>query len=510
MVDGTMFHRPSLIVHPSSIFSLSKDLSTPMSTIPTPAGEIEPKPWQTGLAPVYIGIFLWIGFFDQIGRNSLPIGSLGGSLLGLAIGGPLAYLCLFRSSALWGHRSKQGLDGLASATFGASGSKFVPGLLLGFAQVILFSVALGYAVEMTFQGLVMGGLIDLRAIRPTQVDRGIFRSPLYLATALFWAIATALVSLRFTRWIGYLMQFFPIFPAVILGGAMLFNLNGLKTFNPTSPRVPDLPSIQLAALMSLQWVFAFSSLAGVMGADWGLGSSTARDVRLGGWVGMAFAPVIVSIIALVSIAGYQGSKTGPRSVEANPIFRSQALAIEAPSYTFRAVITGAFPGRLGALMLIIFGLGSLAPAVYASFAFGLRFKALGPGISRLTWTMMGTCTAWLLVVGGWFERTEVTFNILGAVFAPVAGAFAADYRRTRGVWPGPRQGINPAGLLAWGIGLAIGLAPTIGQALGHERLAGFQPAAPLAFLASYLTYEILGILRFESARMPEPISDLSS
>jgi cytosine permease len=486
-----------------------------MSTIPTPAGEIEPRPWQTGLAPVYIGIFLWIAFFDQIGRKSLPLGSLGGSLLGLAVGGPLAYLCLFRSSALWGHRSKQGLDSLATATFGVSGAKVVPGLLLGIAQVILFAVAVGYAVELTFQGLVLSGLVDPRAVRPTQLGRTFLKPPLYLATALFWAVATALVSLKFTRWIGYLMQYFPIFPAVMLGGAMLWTLSGLKTFNPITPLAPDSASIRLAFLISLQWVFAFSSMAGVMGADWGLGSLTARDIRLGGWIGMAFAPAIVSIIALVSIAGYQGSKTGPRTADGTPIYRPQtpniatvgespSPGLDAPAFTFRAVMTGAFPNRVGAIILATFGLGSLAPAVYASFAFGLRFKGLGPGISRLTWTMMGTCTAWLLIVGGWFDRTEVAFNILGAAFAPVAGAFAADYRRTKGQWPGPRKGINPAGLLAWGVGLAVGLAPTIGQVFGARSLAEFQPAAPLAFLASYLTYEILAMIRFESGKAESP------
>ncbi len=489
-----------------------------MSTISKPAEAIVPKPWQTGLAPVYIGIFLWIAFFDQIGRKALPLGALGGAFLGVFVAGPLAYLFLFRSSALWGHRSGKPLDVLATATFGVSGAKVVPGFLLGVAQVILFAVAVGYAVELTFQGLILGGLIDPRSVKAGSGSGAFTRSPLYLATVLFWAVATALVSMRFTRWIGYLMQFFPIFPALMLGGAMIATLNGLRTFQPINLLPPSTNPNLPTFLLTLQWVFAFSSMAGVMGADWGLGSLTLRDVKLGGWVGMAFAPSIVAILALIAVAGFEGSKMAPKMTEEKPVYRPQGPSIEAagvsflnppspglevPAYSFRGVMTGAFPGRLGALILVTFGLGSLAPAVYASFAFGNRFKELGPGISRFAWTMMGTAAAWLIVVGGWYDRTETIFNILGAVFAPVAGAFAADYRRHKGQWPGPRTGTNPAGLLAWGVGLTVGLCPTIGQTFGADRLTNVQPAAILAFLASYLTYEVLAMIRFESKPVPE-------
>jgi cytosine permease len=484
-----------------------------MSTIPQPNSAIVPKPWQTGVAPVYIGIFLWIAFFDQIGRKVLPMAGLVPAFLGVIVGGPLAYFCLFRSSASWGHRAGKSLDDLASATFGVSGAKIVPGLMLGVAQVVLFALAVGYAVELSFQGLILAGFVDSQAIQPSRLGGPVGRSPIFLATALFWAIATALVSLRFTRWIGYLMQFFPIFPAVMLGGAMIFTLNGLKTFHPTGLNPPDLASSKEAFLLTLQWVFAFTALAGVMGTDWGIGSVTLRDVRLGGWVGIGFAPAIVAILALIAVAGYQGSREAKATPERQPIQQSvislsappslpSANGLGAPSYTFRALMLGAFPDRLGALILATFGLGSLAPAVYASFAFGNRFKELGPGLSRLTWTMLGTCLAWLMVVAGWMERSEAVFNVFGAIFAPVAGAFAADYRRQKGSWAGARNGVNPAGLLAWGVGLGVGLCPTIGQSLGSDRLLNVQPAALLAFVASYLTYEFLGLIRCESKTVP--------
>ena len=484
-----------------------------MSTIPQPGTEVEPRSWQTGVAPVYIGMFLWIAFFDQLGRRALPVGGLGWSLLGAAAAGPLCYLLLFRLPATWGHRVGKPLDVVASSTFGARGVSLVPGFLIGIAQVILFAVAVGYAIELTFQGLVMTGMIEPRMLRPTQIGGSSIKSPLYLATALFWAVATALVSLRFVRWIAYLMQFFPIFPALMIGGAMMATLTGLRSFQPTgfdplapSVLVPESEGHLRAFLLTLQWVFAFSAMSGVMGADWGSGSISSRDVRIGGWVGIALAPAIVSALALIAVAGYQGSKSEQRMFEESRFTRpsigdlsSTPPGLDAPPYTFRALLNGGFDRRVGGVMLLTFGLASLAPAVYSSFVFGLQFKTLGPGISRLTWTMLGTSTAWLLIVGGWFDRTEIAFNILGAAFAPVAGAMAADYVRHRGQWPGPRWGFNPAGLIAWAVGLGVGLAPTIARPLGYDRIARLQPAALMAFVAAFLVYELLALVRLESA-----------
>ncbi len=491
-----------------------------MSTIPQAGSVVERKPWQTGLAPVYIGTFLWIAFFDQLGRRALPIGGLLPAMLGAAVAGPLAYLLMFRPSGLWGQSAHKPLKEIATSTFGVNGALLMPGLLIGIAQVFLFAVGVGYAVELTFQGLMSVGLVGPGALRPARIGGATLKSPLYLTTALVWAVVTALISLRFTRWIAYLMQFFPIFPAVAIGGAMMAMMLGLREFRPSGVD-PVLPAVVLPAreaslqafLLTLQWVFAFSAMGGLMGADWGSASLDSKDVKVGGWVGIGLAPVIISSLALIAVAGYQGSKEVERPGD-SPLMNQTTIqdvvqsgqhapvgsppGLDAPPFTFRAVANGGFGRYIGGVMLLVFGLASLAPAVYSSFTFGLQFKALGPGISRLTWTMLGTCAAWLLIVGGWFERTELIFNLLGAIFAPAAGAIAADFRRQKGKWPGPRAGINPAGLIAWAVGLAVGLTPTVAQAVGSNRLAGLRPAALGAFVAAFLVYELLALVRLES------------
>ncbi len=503
-----------------------------MSTAPGAPASVEPKPWQTGLAPVYIGVFLWIAFSDRLGRRALPVGGLGWAMLGALAAGPLAYALLFRVPATWGWKTGRRLDAVAAGTFGVRGAPLVPGLLMAMGQVVLFAVAVGYAVDLTFDGLVAGRMVDPRALRPVQVGGATLRSPLVLATSLAWAIITGLVSFRFTRWIAALMQYFPLFPALLLGVAMVGTLTGLRNFRPTGvdPLDPGLvlaprEGAILAFLLTFQWVFGFAALAGVAGVDWGAGSVALRDVRAGGWVGFGLAPVVVAALALLAVAGHQGSlaaaqpfsfeppKTyarrppsgstigdlpGRPGGEAPASSASPVPGPDAPPFTLRAVLVGGFDRRVGFAMLLIFGLASLAPAIYASFGFGRRFSAMGPGVAPLAWTLLGATAGWLLIVGGWAGRPEDVFNVLGAAFAPVSGAMAADYALRRGRWPGPRRGVNPPGLIAWALGLAVGLVPTVARALGSARPDRFQPAALGAFAVAFLAYALLALARLES------------
>ena len=258
---------------------------------------------------------------------------------------------------------------------------------------------------------------------------------------------------------------------------MLAMLGGLKDYRPsgvdpsTSAVVPVLEGSWLAFQLTLQWVFAYAALGSVVGVDWGAGSISEKDVRIGGWLGVGLAPAIVATLALIAIAGHRGSVEARDATDPSPRARStiQELpgaptATEAPANTFRAVLAGGFDPRVSCVMLLVFGLASLAPACYAAFVFGEQFKAIGPGLPRFAWSMMGTATAWFLIVGGWSDRPEAIFGLMGAAFSPVAGCLLADFRRHQGRPPVPRTGLNPAGMLAWAVGLAVGLAPILARA----------------------------------------------
>ena len=110
-------------------------------------------------------------------------------------------------------------------------------------------------------------------------------------------------------------------------------------------------------------------------------------------------------------------------------------------------------------------------------------------------------SAWFLVVGGWHERTAAVFTVLGALYAPIAGAMVADASRQRRTdWPGPRSGTSKAGLLAWAAGSAVGLIPVVARTLGLEALGRFTPAALFAFVTAFVVYRLAAALGLEPAR----------
>jgi hypothetical protein len=150
-------------------------------------------------------------------------------------------------------------------------------------------------------------------------------------------------------------------------------------------------------------------------------------------------------------------------------------------------------GRLACAILLVFGLASLAPTTYSSFVVGRRLSAAWPRLSPVRWSLLGSTAAWLLILANVPAKLDDVFSVMGAVFAPMAGAMAADYVRHRGRWPGARRGVNQVGLVAWVLGLAVGLIPIIGRAWGQADWARVQPAAVLGCLAAFAAYFVLAL-----------------
>ena len=70
------------------------------------------------------------------------------------------------------------------------------------------------------------------------------------------------------------------------------------------------------------------------------------------------------------------------------------------------------------------------------------------------------------------------FSVIGALLAPVAGAMAADYVRSKGRWPGARRGVNIAGYGAWVVGVVVGLSPYLARLNRGSRLFQFDFRVP--------------------------------
>src|SRR4051812_33083466 len=158
---------------------------------PTP---IAHRSWHSTTAPKYIGLFLWVVFFDQLGRRTLAPGGLMPSLLGVLVAGLLCYLFLYHVPAMWGFRTGRPLTTLGTSTFGVSGSPWLTGVLMGLAQVAWFAVATSYAVDLTFDGLVSCRLMSPESLRPIELGGLRLPSLLYLVTALTWSFASAMVG----------------------------------------------------------------------------------------------------------------------------------------------------------------------------------------------------------------------------------------------------------------------------------------------------------------------------
>lgn len=521
--------------------------ASPGSDLPAPlrnALEAEPpgrKPWQYGIAPHYISLFLWVVFFDQLARRTLAIGGLGLSVSGAATAGLLGYLFLFYPTAMLGLKTGRPLAVVASSTFGARGSAWVPGVLLGVGQVVWFAVATGFAVDFCLRGLATAGLIDPAALRPIGWRGWWFPSPIFLVTAAAWCAAIAPVGHVFVRWIGALMQVFPVVLAAMLAGTMMWALSGLFSgvavpfplaYDPRTAE-PIVRGGPRAFATMIQLVFGFTATAGLLAVDWGAASREARDVRLGGLIGVGFTPAIVATLALMSIAVAAGRGPGfeavvraqqhmvstvarPRvsaNVDPTEILAAQRQEARAElrrvgdwRMTYGHVLEASLDRRLGGAMLILFGLGSMAPAVYAAWSYGQRFSAVFRRVSRWRWTFLGALAGFLIIATGVTSHLEEIFTVMGAAFAPVVGAIAADATLHRRGWPGPRRGVNVPGFAAWLVGLGVGLVPLLGRLHRPWRFQDVQPASVLAFLAAFATYAVLALLRLESrvVQLPEP------
>ena len=481
---------------------------------------VERSTWSSGMAPAYIGTLLWVAFFDGLGKRALSMGGLGPSLLGVLAASILAYLLLFRIPASWGFATGRSLNGVSGSTFGIRGALLVPNLLIALGQVGLFAVGVGYGTELMLDGLLTLGFVEPQALRAVRMGNAVVPSPLFLTSAMVWVLVVALAGMGIVRWIAAIMQYFPVFPAAGLALVMAGGLTGLRSFQ--SPRIDPMTGgilegaegARLAFLTTFQWTFGFLSLLGITGADWGAASLSQGDVRKGGWFSIAFAPVVVASLALLAVMGNEGKvqdRVGA-STEINRIGpRPQGTtatkldpAVGQGRYTFRsAVLEGGFDRRITAAVLIVFGLAPFAPACYASHEFGRRLSSVAPRSSKLVWTLVGVTSGWFLIVGGWFDRTDLVFSILGGLFAPVAGAIVADSaRHFRAGWPSARRGVNLAGVVAWTVGAVVGLAPVVARAVGSERFNAVAPASLLAFVAAFGAYLLAASVGLESKFEP--------
>ena len=445
-----------------------------MSAKPNPmAGR---APWYKTIAPSYAGIFLWIAFYDQLG-TALPVGGLAGALLGLVVAGVLGHLLFYKVFAMMGMQTGLPLYVVGSSTFGTTGGLLFPGVFMGLLQIGWYSVATFFAAKMVLEGFGYEA-------RTLYTD-GEFNL-LFVGAAIVWGYVFATIGAFGVQYVAKVSQFFPIIPLAMLLIAAVGALSGLGAFDPTATTVAAAATTQAAATQTaaaaepvslstlagmgliIQLVIGFFATAGAAGCDFGTAARDAGDVEKGGWVGVALAIIVAGGLAVLTVAGAHGLNPG----------------LTAWNFGSKDVLATVSP-KLAGMMLILFAIGSMAPACFCASIIGNSLSTMIPSLPRVPLTLAGATIGILLAATGVAGNLGGFFGIIGSSFGPICGAMVADYILSGRRWAGPREGISIAGYGAWLVGFIVGISNNLGW------VASYHPTAVYSFVVGFVVYVIL-------------------
>jgi cytosine permease len=460
--------------------------------------------WVWTIGPAYTGVFIWVPLLDRLGTCLLGEASLGWLAAAAVLAALACYILLYNIPAMWGWKAGHRLSLVGASTFGTAGSEWITGVAVGLAAIVFYAVSLYVAIKLTLFGLLSCGLIDPSALERWHLGPLVLESPVFLLTALFWIYLTGMASLlRLVGVIFALMQVYTPVVLVLLGVTAFFTISGLPSFAEVKSFLASLdPSLRSqmepGMAQAFQLIFGYFALSGLMAVEWGMVVRERRDVRIGGWISIILAGSYCVVMALLTVAGALDKST-------RGVFQPQGdtLALALPLSFHWAILRG-IGGITGGVILMLFGLATLAPGCYSAWVFSRRLSAHWSRIRRFFWTWIGGFLAFVLIATSWAGRLEEIFVLMGAIFAPAVGALTVDALREKRQWHGIRQGWNSAGLLAWGFGVLVGLVPVFGALLDWTAARRFQPASLYAFLASAALYLALAAAGLEPPLVPLP------
>ena len=416
-------------------------------TAPNPASNR--APWYKNTAPSYAGIFLWIAFYQSIAQGTVERATPGVCIVALVVAGLLSYGLYYLVPGLLGMKTGYPLYVVGSSTFGTTGGYLMPGLLMGLLQVGWFSVNTFISTQFILSGFGS--------------KAGPMTLP-FVIIAIAWGYAMAYVGVKGIALVARMATYLAVIPFLMILMAFFKTSGGLASYTVANP------APWLAFTLIIQIVIGFFATAGAAGADFGMSSRDARDVRLGGLVGIALAIVYAGGLPLLSVAGAHGLNPGLKT------------------FSYDGVITS-IGGFLASSMFLLFAVASIAPACFCAFIAGNSFATMIPAVSRMASTMAGVTVAIVLAVTGVAGDLVGFFTIVGASFGPICGAMAADYLLSGRRWAGPREGISIAGYGAWAVGFLVGILPFLPVSQQVKDYA--QPAVLYSFFVGFLVYVVL-------------------
>jgi cytosine permease len=423
-------------------------------TSPRPAASR--APWYTNTAPTYAGVFLWIGFYQSIADGTLNRAGLGWSLAALCTAALLCFGLYYYAPAMLGMKTGLPLYVIGSSTFGAKGGYLIPGLLMGALQAGWYSVSTDLSTKFILKA----------AGRDAEAGTGA-----YILIAALWAYSIAWIAAKGIRFVGRVSLFANIIPLVMLLVVFSQTQSGFASYEPQHRDTVG------GFILLVEIVTGFFATAGAAGADFGMENRNARDVRLGGLVGIGLAILYAGGLTLFAMAGAHS---------ANP---------NLSSYNFDALI-GVMGGPLSRAIFILYAIASVPGACFCGFIMGNSFSTMLPNLRRTPVIMAGVTVSLILASTGVASHLIPFFQIIGASFGPVCGAILADYLLSGKKWTGPREGINFAGYGAWAAGFLVGIVPFLP---GLSEWKGYlAPATVYSTITGFVVYVLLAKIGWQS------------
>jgi cytosine permease len=375
--------------------------------------------------------------------------STGVAIAALAVAGLLSYALYYYVPGMLGMKTGYPLYVVGSSTFGTKGGYLMPGLLMGVLQVGWFAV-----------GTYLAATYILSAFGTAPIPGSL---P-FILIAILWGYTMAYVGVKGIHFVSRVSLFLNIIPFLMLLVVLYNTREGWTQYVPANPRP------MLSFVLLIQIVIGFFATAGAAGADFGMSNRNARDIRLGGLVGIALAALYAGALPWLSVAGAR---------VLNP-------TLQATGYDAAISSIG---GVLASAMFLLFAIASIAPACICAFVAANSFSTMIPGVPRMSSTMAAVTISIVLAVTGAAANLIGFFSIVGASFGPICGAMIADYVLAGRKWAGPREGINWAGYIAWALGFVVGILPflPVSQTLKEAS----QPAAVYSTITGFAVYWLL-------------------
>jgi cytosine permease len=398
-----------------------------------------------------------VGFYLKLAGPTIGEASIGVCMGALLVAGLLCFGLYYYVPAMLGMQTGRPLYVIGTSTFGTKGGYLMPGLLMGFLQLGWVGAIASVATDFIMKGLHLSSRIAFSVI------------------VSLWIYSLAWVAIRGIEHVARVAKFLNWVPLVMIVIVFWVNRVGIDQYTV----VRSDPWGGFLNMVTI--VIGFFATAGAAGADFGMNNRNGRDIVLAGMFGIVGAVLIAGGLPILSVAGSIGRHA-------------------ANTYSYSGAIASV--GALAPVMFFLFAAASLVPTCFSTFIASNSFSTMFPRIPRSISTLVGVTVSALLAISGLANNLVGFFSIVGASFGPICGAMCADYVLAGGRWSGPREGINWAGYVAWGVGFLVGIADHI-PGLPPTWINADRPAPLISFVVGFFLYLALSKTRLQSPIVAE-------